>query len=93
MKLKLLRAPILIFSYWTKEFHVHVDASIHVIDIVLAQPREDKIDHLIYFVNSKMVDVEKNYIFTKQEPLSMVYALQIFSSLSISNHIFLLYKS
>ena len=37
LKHKMATAPILIFPYWKKEFHVHVDASSIVLGIVLTQ--------------------------------------------------------
>lgn len=76
MKLKLSKAPILIFLDWIKEFHVHIDASIQAIITILAHPNEGKIDHPIYFSSQKIVDAKKNYIITEKEALAMVYALQ-----------------
>jgi hypothetical protein len=49
LKEKLVTAPILIFSDWSKIFHVHVDASSITLGVILAQPGEGSIDHPIYF--------------------------------------------
>jgi hypothetical protein len=61
MKLKFVTAPILVFSDWTKEFHVHVDASSIALGAVLAQPREGELDHPIAFSSRKLSSIEKNY--------------------------------
>jgi hypothetical protein len=38
LKKKLVTTPILIFPYWKKEFHVHVDASSISLGAVLSYP-------------------------------------------------------
>ena len=47
LKEKMVIAPILVFPYWKKPFHVHVDASSISLGIIWAQPREGGIDHPI----------------------------------------------
>jgi hypothetical protein len=47
-------ASILIFPYWNKEFHVHVDASSIALGAVLSQPGEGDIDHPIDFASRKL---------------------------------------
>jgi hypothetical protein len=39
LKKKLATATILIFLYWEKEFHVHLDASSIYLGVLLSQPR------------------------------------------------------
>jgi hypothetical protein len=78
LKEKLVTAPILIFPDWSKLFHVHVDASSIALGIILAQPGEGNIDHLVYFSSQKLSDAERNYTTTEHEGLAMVYALQKF---------------
>jgi hypothetical protein len=67
--------PILVFSDWSKEFHVHVDASSISLGDVLAQPRAGDIDHPLSFASRKLSTTEINYTTTEREGLSMVYAL------------------
>ena len=49
LKEKMDYAPRLVFPDWNKEFHVHVDASLIVLGVMLEQPGERDIDHLIVF--------------------------------------------
>jgi hypothetical protein len=49
LKENMVTTPILSFPYWTKSFHVHVDASSIALGAVLAQPGEGDIDHPISF--------------------------------------------
>ena len=50
----MVTAPILVFPDWTKDFHVHVDASSIVLGEVLAQPGEGEIDHPLAFASRKL---------------------------------------
>ena len=70
--------PILVFSNWTKAFHVHVNASSIALRVVLAQPGEGDNDHPIVFDSQKLSSTEINYTTTEREGLAMVYALQKF---------------
>jgi hypothetical protein len=79
-------APILVFPYWSKEFHVHVDASSISLGAVLAQPREGCIDHPISFASRKLSTTEINYTTTEREGLAMVYALQKFCHYLLGGH-------
>jgi hypothetical protein len=78
--------PILIFPYWKKEFHVHVDALSIVLGAVLSQLGEGDVDHPIYFSIKKLSITEKNYMNTKQEGLKMVYAIQKFRNYLLGSH-------
>jgi tripartite-type tricarboxylate transporter receptor subunit TctC len=64
-----------VFPYWSKEFHVHVDACFIALGAVLAQPEAGDIDHLLAFSSRKLSTIEINYTTTKREGLAMVYAL------------------
>ena len=79
-------APILIFTYWKKEFHVHVDASSIALGIVLTQPGDGAIDHPIAFASRKLSTMERNYTTTEREGIAMVYALQKFRHYLLGGH-------
>jgi hypothetical protein len=82
----MVTTPILSFPDWTKEFHVHVDASSIALGEVLAQPGEGDIDHPIHFASRKLSESEQNYNTTKMEGLAMVYALQKFRHYLLGQH-------
>jgi hypothetical protein len=54
----MVTTPILVFSYWEKTFHVHVDASVIALGAILAQPGEGDLDHPISFTRRKLSDSE-----------------------------------
>jgi hypothetical protein len=85
LKQRPVTAPILVFPYWNKEFHVHVDA-FHRIGHVLSQPGDGDIDHPIVFSSRKLSISENNYTTTKLEGLAMVYALQKFKHHLLGSH-------
>jgi hypothetical protein len=72
----MVNASILVFPEWSKEFHVHVDASYIALGAVLAQPGEGDIDHPLAFSSRKLSTAEVNYTTTERDGLAMVYALQ-----------------
>jgi hypothetical protein len=77
---------ILVFPHWSKEFHVHVDASTIALREVLTHPGEGDIDHLITFASRKLPDSENNYNTIEREGLAMVYALQKFKHYLLCQH-------
>ena len=78
LKNKMATAPILVFPYWKKEFHVHVDTSFVALGIVLTQLGEGALDHPISFASRKLSTTEKKYMTIEREGLTMVYELQKF---------------
>jgi hypothetical protein len=86
LKEKMVTMPILVFPDWSKEFHVHVDASAITLGAVLTQPGEGDIDHPIAFASRKLSDSEHNYNTTEREGLAMVYALQKFRHYLLGQH-------
>ncbi len=54
MKTTLITLLILIILDWTREFHVHTDASNYVIGAILVQNPNDAIDKPIYYANHLM---------------------------------------
>ena len=75
-KAKMVIAPILVFSDWKKEFHVHSDALCIALREILTYAGEWEIDHIIAFGSRKLSKDENNYSTKKREGLATVYALQ-----------------
>jgi hypothetical protein len=86
LKEKMVTTPILVFPYWEKTFHVHVDASTITLGEILAQPGAGDLDHPIAFASRKLSESEKNYNTTEREGLAMVYALQKFRHYLLGKH-------
>ena len=86
MKNKMVATMILVFLHWTKEFHVHVDASLVALGDILAQPREGAIDLPITFASLKLSTAERNYTTMEREGLEMVHALQKFCHYLLGGH-------
>ena len=86
LKQKMVIAPILVFPDWSKEFHVHVDASSIALGAVLAQPGVGDIDHPLTFSSRKISTTEMNYTTTEREGLAMVYVLQKFHHYLLGGH-------
>jgi hypothetical protein len=61
LKKKLVTMTLLIFPYWNKEFHVHVDALSIALGTILSQLGEGDMDRPIYFASIKLSIGEKNY--------------------------------
>jgi hypothetical protein len=79
-------APILIFPDWSKKFHVHVDASSISFGVVLVEPGERYINHLLSFASRNLSTTEINYTTIEREGLAMVYALQKFHHYLLGGH-------
>jgi len=78
LKIKLVEAPILRFSDWPWKFHVHVDVSNVVVDLVLSQPYDDMVDHPNVYASWKLNKVERNYLKIEWEALAMILSLEKF---------------
>ena len=74
------------FPNWTKEFHVHVNASSVALGVVLAQPGEGDLDHPIAFSSRKLTFADKNYMTTEREGLNMVYVMQKSRNYLLGSH-------
>ena len=85
LKEALNNAPILRAPYWTKVFHVHVDASNFAIGCILAQLGEHNMDFPISYASWQLNDVEKNYTMTEKAGLGMIYAVKMFSHYLLAN--------
>ena len=76
----------LVFPYWKKDFHVHVDVTSIVLNMVLTQTCEGSINHPISFAIKKLLTAEKNCTTKKWEDLPMVYALHKFIHYLLGGH-------
>jgi hypothetical protein len=83
---KMVIVPSMVFPDWSKEFHVHFDASSIALGAVLAQLGVGYIDHPPAFASRKLSIAEINYNTTKREGLAMVYALQKFRHYLLGGH-------
>jgi hypothetical protein len=72
----MVTVPILVFPDWSKEFHVHVNASSIALGFVLSQPGTGDIDHPLSFSRRNLSTAKIDYTTTEREGLAMVYALQ-----------------
>jgi hypothetical protein len=61
----MVTTPILVFPYWEKKVHVHVDSSSISLGALLAQPRVRDLDHPRAFVGRKLSYSEHKYNTTK----------------------------
>jgi hypothetical protein len=59
--MEMVTASILVFPDWSKEFHVHVDASYIALGSVFAQPGEGELHHPISFSSRKLSSTKENY--------------------------------
>ncbi len=81
-----IRRPILISPNWTKEFHVHIEASTTTIRVVLTHGQDNNVDLPIYYVGRFLNQVEKNYTTTERKALAMIYAVKKFKHYLLTNH-------
>ena len=79
LKEKLVPAPIIILSDWSKPFEVMCDSSRVDLGVVLGQ-RSDKIPHPIYYASKALNEAQNNYTMTEQELLAVVFAFEKFRS-------------
>ena len=82
----MVTASILVFPDWKKIFHVHVHASLIALGVILAQPGDKNIDHLVAFASRKLSSAERNYTTIEREGLAMVYVLQKFRHYLLGSH-------
>ena len=60
LKQKLIEGSVLASPHWTKEFHIHADASMYDVGTVLCPADDNKVDHPIYYASQNLSDVERN---------------------------------
>jgi hypothetical protein len=86
LKQNMVTAPILVFPDWSKEFHIHVNASSIALGDVSAQLGIGEIDHPLAFSSRKLSTTKINYTTIEREGLAMVYALQKFHHYLLGGH-------
>jgi hypothetical protein len=75
---KYMETPILIPPNWQMEFHVHTDASLLAIGVMLAQNPTNKHDQSIVYASRLLHKAKQNYTTTEWETLTIIYALHKF---------------
>jgi len=68
-------SPVLIMSYFTKQFLVQSDASDFAIGAVLSQNTENG-EHPIVYISRKLLPRERNYSVIEQECLAIVWTVE-----------------
>jgi hypothetical protein len=76
IKQKYIEALILISPKWQLEFHVHIDASLLVVRVMLFQNVTGKSDQPIVYASRLLNRIKHNYNITHKETLVMVFVLQ-----------------
>ncbi len=85
IKHKYIEAPIPISPNWQVEFHVHIDASLLVVGLMLSQNVIGKNDQPIVYVYRLLNKVEQKYSTTEREALVMVFPLHKFKHYLLGN--------
>ncbi|KAH3722840.1 Transposon Ty3-I Gag-Pol polyprotein [Pelomyxa schiedti] len=78
LKGALMKAPVLHYPDWSKEFTIIPDASAHTIGGILLQKDADGDYVPISFVSRKMQGAERNYHITEQECLAALFCITKF---------------
>lgn len=87
LKRRLCSAPILKEPDWTKEFHLHTDASQTAVEAVLAQPGAEGIDLPVYYASRLLNAAERNYTTTEREALVNIFAVKKFRHYLLGNRL------
>ncbi len=85
IKRKYIEASILISPNWQMEFHVHIDASLLTVGVMLFQNLIGKSDQPIVYVLKLLNRVEHNYSTIEREVLTMVFGLHKFRHYMLGN--------
>jgi hypothetical protein len=80
-----METPILIPPNWQMEFHVHMDALLLAVGVMLTQNQTSKYDQPIVYASRLLNKVEQNYTTTKKEALTMIYVLHKFRHFMLGN--------
>ena len=78
LKMKMVKAPMLVPPNFNKIFHVTSDASWFCVGIILWQYGEDKEERPVYYCSRQMSPAKKNYTTTEREYLPLIYACKKF---------------
>jgi hypothetical protein len=74
---KLIQAPIVQYSNFSKPFFLYTDVSITGLRAVLAQ-KDDSQEHVIAYASRTLNPAEKNYAITELECLAIIWAVKYF---------------
>ena len=77
IKTALITAPIMQAPYWSLPFEIMCDASDFTVGAVLGQKKDKKL-HVFYRASPTLDDVQRNYVMTEMELLTVVFAFEKF---------------
>jgi hypothetical protein len=85
IKQKYIETLILIPPKWDVEFHVHMDASLLVVGVLLTHNITGKSDQPIVYISRLFNTAEQNYSTIQRKALAMVLALHKFKHYLLRN--------
>jgi len=90
LKDRLIKAPILRYSDFTKPFYVETDASGTRLGAVLVQKDDNKREYVIEYTSRSLNEAESNYSTQDLECLAIVWAIDHFYPYVGYNHFHLI---
>jgi hypothetical protein len=85
IKQKYINAHILISPNWQVEFHVHTNASLLVVGVMLFQILIGKSDQLVVYASRLLNRAEHNYSTTEREALITIFSFHKFRHYLLGN--------
>ena len=86
IKSRLVEAPIMAKSDWTKEFEIMCDANDYAMGAVLGQ-KTDKMFRAIYYAKKTFNEAQENYSTIEKEMVAIVFACEKFKPYILGSHV------